>query len=90
MSREEAAAVISRTRQWVQGYMESLPNFTCRKTVRVFVVPAILKVRQTPRNSTNNNPLTVSLATQPRDRALETTKRKSLLQKSPGSGIYGL
>lgn len=43
MSREEAAAVIARTRQWVQGYMESLPNFTCRKTIRVFVVPAIRK-----------------------------------------------
>lgn len=43
MGREEAAAVIARTRQWVQGYMESLPNFTCRKTVRVFVVPAMRK-----------------------------------------------
>lgn len=43
MSPEEAAAVIARTRQWVQGYMESLPNFTCRKTIRVFVVPAIRK-----------------------------------------------
>ena len=43
MSREEAAAVIARTRQWVQGYMESLPNFTCRKAIRVFVVPAIRK-----------------------------------------------
>ena len=41
MSREEAGTVIDRTRQWVQGYMESLPNFTCRKTIRVFVVPAI-------------------------------------------------
>jgi len=43
MSREEAAAVIARTRQWVEGYMESLPNFTCRKTVRVLVVPAMRK-----------------------------------------------
>ena len=43
MSREEADAVIARTGQWVQGYMESLPNFTCRKAVRVFVVPAIRK-----------------------------------------------
>lgn len=43
MTREEAAAVIARTRQWVQGYMESLPNFTCRKTIRVFVVPAMRK-----------------------------------------------
>ena len=43
MSREEAAAVIARTRQWVQGYMESLPNFTCRKSFRVFVGPAIRK-----------------------------------------------
>lgn len=43
MSREEAAAVIARTRQWVQGYIETLPNFTCRKTIRVFVVPAIRK-----------------------------------------------
>ena len=43
MSREEAAAVIARTRQWVQGYMDSLPNFTCRKTVRVIVVPAMRK-----------------------------------------------
>lgn len=41
MSQEEAAAVIARTCQWVQGYMDSLPNFTCRKTIRVFVVPAI-------------------------------------------------
>ncbi len=43
MSPEEAAAVIARTRQWVEGYMESLPNFTCRKAVRVVVVPAIRK-----------------------------------------------
>ena len=43
MSREAAAAVIARTRQWVRGYMESLPNLTCRKTIRVFVVPAIRK-----------------------------------------------
>lgn len=43
MSPEETAAVIARTRQWVQGYMESLPNFTCRKTIRVFVVPAMRK-----------------------------------------------
>ena len=43
MSPEEAAAVIARTRQWVQGYMESLPNFTCRKTYRVFVGPVIRK-----------------------------------------------
>ena len=43
MSREEAAAVIARTRQWVQGFLESLPNFTCRKNMRVFVVPAMRK-----------------------------------------------
>lgn len=41
MSQEEAAAVIARTRQWVQGYMESLPNFTCRKTYQVFMGPPI-------------------------------------------------
>ena len=43
MSREEAAAVIARTRQWVRGYVESLPNFTCRKTYRVFLGSAIRK-----------------------------------------------
>jgi hypothetical protein len=43
MSREEAAAVIARTRQWVRGYIDTLPNFTCRKTIRVFVVPAMRK-----------------------------------------------
>ena len=43
MSRETAAAVISRTRQWVRGYMESLPNFTCRKTYRVCVGPVVKK-----------------------------------------------
>ena len=43
MSREEADAVIARTRQWVAGYLETLPNFTCRKTIRVFVVPAMRK-----------------------------------------------
>ncbi len=45
MSREEAAAVIARTRQWVQGYKEALPNFTCRKSFRVFVGPAIRKAK---------------------------------------------
>jgi hypothetical protein len=43
MSREEAAAVIARTRQWVGGYLETLPNFTCRKTNRIFMGPAIRK-----------------------------------------------
>ena len=43
MSPEEAAAVMARTRQWVRGYFETLPNFTCRKTIQVFVVPAIRK-----------------------------------------------
>ena len=43
MSREEADAVIARSHQWVAGYLETLPNFTCRKTIRVFVVPAIRK-----------------------------------------------
>ena len=43
MSREEADAVIARSHQWVQGYKEALPNITCRKTFRIFVVPAIRK-----------------------------------------------
>lgn len=43
MSREEAAAVIARSHQWVAGYLETLPNFTYRKTIRVFVGLVIRK-----------------------------------------------
>lgn len=37
MGKEEAASVIARTRKWVGGYMEALPNFTCRKRYRLFM-----------------------------------------------------
>ena len=42
-SSEDASAVIARARQWAQGYLEALPNFTCRKTNRIFMGPAIPK-----------------------------------------------
>ena len=39
----DVEAVIAKTRVWVQGYMESLPNFTCQKPHRVFMGPVIGK-----------------------------------------------
>jgi hypothetical protein len=82
MSREEAAAVIARSHQWVQGYKEALPNITCRKTFRIFVVPAIRKpklrkwAKEMPKwaiGKTRKNLRAVNLSRAPRSRSASRT-----------------